>query len=53
MTVERIRRGVALPESIREQLPPIRIQQFAFPLALLTMIVIGCIAYPQFRTAAK
>jgi ribose transport system permease protein len=38
-------------QSVREQLPPIRIQQFAFPLALLTMIVIGCVAYPQFRTS--
>jgi ribose transport system permease protein len=53
VTVERIRRGVAIPETIQEQLPPIRIQQFAFPLALLTMIVIGSLAYPQFHTSAN
>ena len=33
--------GGTLVESIREQLPPIRVQQFAFPLALLAMIVIA------------
>jgi len=45
--------GGVRPESIREQRPPIRIQQFAFPLALLTMIVVGSIAYPQFHTTAN
>jgi ribose transport system permease protein len=53
VSVARIRQGVALPEALKEQLPPLRVQQFAFPLALLTMIVIGSIAYPQFRTSAN
>jgi ribose transport system permease protein len=38
---------------LRERLPPLRIQQFAFPLALLTMIMIGVFLYPQFRTSAN
>jgi ribose transport system permease protein len=53
MTTRRPFAGVALSDSLREQLPPIRIQQFAFPLALLMMIVIGSIAYPQFHTSAN
>jgi len=42
-----------VPAGIRERLPPIRFQQFAFPLALLTMILIGVVLYPQFRTSAN
>jgi ribose transport system permease protein len=38
------------PIGLRDRLPPLRIQQFAFPLALLIMIVIGILLYPQFRT---
>ena len=52
MTEESVRPGLSTV-GIRDRLPHLRIQQFAFPLALLTMILIGVILYPQFRTSAN